>query len=417
MSRSKAVEAIKKKLKGQQLSSKEIFNLMDEIANQRLGPVLTAYFAAAGFSQGFTDNELYYLTRGMVDSGKKLKFKGVVADKHSIGGLAGTRTSLIVVPIIAAAGIKIPKTSSRAITTAAGTADTMEVLAPVEHSVREIKEITERLGGCIVWGGHLGIAPADDVIIRIEKPLAFESYDKVVVSVMAKKIAVGSTHIIIDIPKGPFMKVRHKKDAIFIGQKFHYLAERFKTKLIIDVNSTYEPAGFGIGPTLEIDDVLAILNQDKDRPRKLEERALGLASKLLDLCFKDLPGRKGEDGKVTALKTLNSSKALEKFREIVKAQGGDPNFSRKKLKFGKQKLEIKSKIAGKVKAINTKEINAIARILGSPDDKKAGIKLRSRLGDKLRKNDILLTLFSSSKWRLQEASETLKQLPIYYLEK
>ena len=168
-----AVEAIRKKLLGKSLHYKEIYALMDEIAHQRLGPVLTTYFVAAGFKEGFSSEELYFLTKAMVETGSKLSFQGIIADKHSIGGLAGTRTSMILVPIIASAGFKIPKTSSRAITTPAGTADTMEVFAPVTFTPHQIESMVEKVGGCIVWGGHLGIGPAYDVIIAVETQLAF----------------------------------------------------------------------------------------------------------------------------------------------------------------------------------------------------------------------------------------------------
>src|SRR3990167_4730329 len=163
-----AIEAIKKKLIGKRLNYDEIFALMDEISSRRLGDVLTTYFAAAGFAEGFNNDELFYLTKAMAETGSTLKFKGIVADKHSTGGVAGTRTTMIIVPIIAAAGIKIPKNSSRAITSPSGTADTMEVIAPVTFSPKQIQTIVERVGGCIVWGGHLGLAPADDVIIQVE---------------------------------------------------------------------------------------------------------------------------------------------------------------------------------------------------------------------------------------------------------
>src|SRR3989344_2118100 len=188
-----ALDVIKKKLLGKRLTYREILSLMDEIANQRLGPILTTYFVAAGFNHGFTSNELYYLTKAMAETGEKLHFKGIVADKHSTGGLAGTRTTMILVPIVAEAGFQIPKNSSRAITTPAGTADTMEVLAPVTFPLKKIEQIVEKTGGCIVWGGHLGLAPADDVIIQVETPLSFESFDKIIISIMAKKIASGAT--------------------------------------------------------------------------------------------------------------------------------------------------------------------------------------------------------------------------------
>ena len=202
-----ALSAIKKKLLGKSLNYREVFSLMDEVASQRLGPVLTTYFVAAGFKEGFTNTELFYLTKAMAETGSKLRFRGIVADKHSTGGLAGTRTTMIVVPIVAAAGFKIPKNSSRAITTPAGTADTMEVLAPVTFSIARIEQIVEKVGGCILWGGHLGLAPADDIIIQVEAPLSFESFDKIIVSIMAKKIASGATHLTLDIPVGPTVKI------------------------------------------------------------------------------------------------------------------------------------------------------------------------------------------------------------------
>src|SRR5581483_3359842 len=153
-----ALKAIRKKLVGKKLTYKEIYSIMDAIANKRLGDILTTYFAASGYSKGFTNQELYYLTKAMVETGERLQFKGIVADKHSIGGLPGTRTTLIVIPIVASAGFTIPKSSSRAITTPGGTADDMEVLAKVEFDKEEIYDIVKKTNGCIVWGGSFGIA-------------------------------------------------------------------------------------------------------------------------------------------------------------------------------------------------------------------------------------------------------------------
>src|SRR3989344_715924 len=201
-----AIAAIRRKLVGNKLSYKEIFSIMDQISQNKLGDVLTTYFAASGFSKGFSDEEIFFLTKAMVETGQKLKFKGIVADKHSIGGIPGTRTTMIVVPIIAASGFKIPKSSSRAITTPSGTADDMEVLAKVQFSKEKIYEIVKKTKGCIVWGGSFSVAPADDIIINVEKPLLFESYDKIVVSIMAKKIAFGSNHVVIDLPYGDSVK-------------------------------------------------------------------------------------------------------------------------------------------------------------------------------------------------------------------
>jgi len=411
-----AIEAIKKKLLGKKLTYREIFSIMDEISHERLGPVLTTYFAAAGFKEGFSPEELYFMTKAMVDTGEHLHFKGVVADKHSTGGVAGTRTTMILVPIVAAAGFLIPKNSTRAITAPAGTADTMEVVAPVTFEAKQIEKIVNKIGGCIVWGGHLGLAPADDIIIEIEQPLAFESFDKVIVSIMAKKIAVGANHVVLDIPVGPTMKIQHFSDAEVIEKKFQYLAKKLDMHIITDINETHENAGFGVGPVLEAHDVFEVLEQKSCRPQKLEYKALRLAGKLLSLCIEDNLTYQGVNGEELAKEMLTSGKALAKMREIIKAQGGNPDITSEQLIAGKQVFEIKSTKKGRVTKIDNKEISMICRILGNPTDKFAGMLLNHKLGEPIDKNDILCTLYSSDGYRLKEAVETVKHIPIYTVE-
>jgi putative thymidine phosphorylase len=408
-----AIDAIKKKLVGKHLSYEEIFAIMDEIVNRKLSPVLTTYFAAAGFKEGFSDEELYSLTKAMVATGPRLKFPGIVADKHSTGGVAGTRTTMILVPIVAAAGFIIPKTSTRAITSPAGTADTMEVVAPVTFTTDQITHIVNKIGGCIVWGGHVGLAPADDILIQVEKPLAFESYDKIIVSVMAKKVASGANHVVIDLPVGPTMKIQHFKDAEEIARKFGLLAKRFNVKMVFDINETRQNAGRGIGPVLEARDVFQVLEQAPERPLALEAKALRLAGKLLSLCLGDEKGKKSVDGEELAKEMLTSGKALKKMREIIRAQGGDPDVVSSKLTPGKEKFEIKSPRKGMVAAINNQQITVICRILGCPADKRSGMYLNRKLEETVDKGDILATIYCSDKWRLKEAVETLKTIQVY----
>ena len=264
-----AIKAIQKKLLGKRLLYKEVYAIMDEIAQERLTDVLTTYFVASSFREGYSPQELYYFTRAMVETGNQLKFKGIVADKHSVGGIAGTRTTMIIVPIVAAAGFIIPKISSRAITSPAGTADVMGSIAKVEFAPKEIETIVKKVGGCIAWNGKLGIAPADDIIIRVEEPLAFESFDKIIISVMAKKVATGATHLALDLPYGKTAKIRHFADAESVAKKLERLARQFKIKTVVDINEMLEPAGRGIGPILEARDVLWVLEQDKDRPLRI----------------------------------------------------------------------------------------------------------------------------------------------------
>lgn len=411
-----ALSAIRKKLLGKKLSYKEIFTLMDEVGHQRLGPILTTYFVAAGFKEGFSHQELYYLTRAMVETGSKLHFSGIVADKHSTGGIAGTRTTMILVPIIASAGFKIPKNSSRAITTPAGTADTMEVLAPVTFAPKDIQKIVMETGGCIVWGGYLGLAPADDIIIQVEAPLAFESFDKIIISIMAKKVASGSTHLILDLPVGDTLKIKHFKDAEIISEKFKYLAKQFKMKVTVDINQVLEPAGHGVGPSLEARDVLKVLDQCPDRPFVLEAKALRLAGKLLDLCLLDSRKKNKENGEELARKILRSGKAASKMREIIKAQGGNPHIGYNDIKLGEFKYEVQSLRKGVITAFNNENLTVIAKILGCPGDKHAGIYLERRVDERVAKSDILCILYSADKWRLKEAIDTLSNVPIYKIE-
>lgn len=409
-----ALTAIQKKLKGQELNYKEIYAVMDQIASERLGDVLTTYFAAAGFSEGFSPEELFYLTKAMAETGQQLDFPGIVADKHSIGGVGGTRATMIIVPIIAAAGFTIPKTSSRAITSPAGTADVMEVLAKVNFTSEQVKKIVQDTGGCIIWGGHLGIAPADDVIIRIEKPLSFESFDKIIVSIMAKKVAASTNHLVIDLPIGQTMKIKYEKDAIKVKKKFEKIAKKFGIKIIVDINQTHEPAGCGIGPVLEAIDVMKVLEQDESRPLELEKRSIRLAGMLLDLCYKTQ--RVNKDGTKEAQTLLESGKALETFRKIIKAQYGDPEVSWKSIKTAQHTKKVFADKSGTIMSINNYHLNAVAKILGAPNDQKAGMVLHVRKKDYVTKKRPLMTFHSSSEKRLSEAIETVETFPIVTIE-
>ncbi len=414
-----AINAIKKKLLGKKLRYKDIYAIMDQIVQKKFGDVLTTYFAASGYSKGFSADELYYLTKAMVETGEKLSFEGIVADKHSIGGVPGTRTTPIVVSIVAAAGFKIPKSSSRAITTPDGTADDMEVLAPVNFSKEKIYEIVGKTNGCIVWGGSFNLAPADDIIIQVEKPLMFESFDKVLVSIMAKKIAFGSNHVVIDIPWGKSVKVNSLEDAQELAKKFVTLAKKFNIKLRALVHRTEEPAGKGIGPALEIRESLRVLQQKVNRPLDLEVRSINLASNLLELCLEDSPSQKQEEIKKTygnayawAMHILRTGLAFKKFQEIIEAQGGNPKIDSEELNLGEYSFIERADEEGTVKELNSKNITIVAKVLGAPKQKGSGIYFHRKIGDKIQKGDALYTLFSENVYNLKEGKESLLNFPI-----
>lgn len=414
-----ALEAIRKKLIGKKLNYKEVYAVMDQIAKDRLGDILTTYFAASGYSKGFSNEELYFLTRAMVETGEKMHFKGIVADKHSIGGMPGTRTTLIVVPIVAAAGFKIPKASSRAITTPGGTADCMEVLAPVEFTKEEIYKIIKKTNGCLIWGGSFNIAPADDEIIKVEQPLLFESYDKILVSIMAKKIAFSSTHVVIDLPYGKTMKVRTLEDAEKLKEKFEYLARRFKIKVRVFIHKTLEPAGRGIGPTLETREALRVLQQKANKALDLETRALDLAGGLLDLCLEDSPNlapkikKEFINGREWARTILEEGVAFLKMQEIIKAQNGNPDIDSEDLKPAKFLLEVKASRRGKILELNNQNLTIIARLLGAPTVKNAGLYLNKKIGDEVKPQEVIFTMYSDAALKLKEAEDNLKSFPLY----
>lgn len=415
----KALSAIRKKLVGKTLNYKEIYNIMDQIAKQRLGEVLTTYFAASGYSQGFTNQELYFLTKAMVETGEKLHFQGIVADKHSIGGVPGNRTTLIVVPIIAAAGFLIPKSSSRAITTS-GTADDMEVLAPVILPKEKIIEIVKKIKACIVWGGNFNIAPADDVIINVEKELMFESFDKIIISIMAKKIAFGANHVVIDLPYGQTLKVTHLKDAEILKNKFEYVANKFNIKIKVLIHRTDEPVGRGIGPILETKDALKVLEQTPDRPMDLEIRSLTLAGNLLELCVKDATQKLQKQVRENygncigwATKILKDGLAHKKMLEIISEQGGNVNITSTKLLPGKFEEKITAQKNCVIRNIDSKNLTLVVKALGAPLQKGAGIYLDKKEGEKVEKGDTICRLYSENVYNLMQGKKTMGEFPVF----
>ncbi len=414
-----AIAAIRKKLVGKNLTYKEIYAIMDQISQNKLGDILTTYFAASGFSKGFSDDEIYYLTKAMVETGQQLKFSGIVADKHSIGGIPGTRTTLIVIPIIASAGFKIPKSSSRAITTPSGTADDMEILAPVNLTKKKIYDVVEKTNACIVWGGSFNIAPADDIIIKVEEALLFESYDKILISIMAKKVAFGSNHVVIDVPYGKYVKVHTLTDAKLIKSKFEKLAKKFNIKIEVLVHKTEEPAGRGIGPALEVRESLRVLEQDSLKSEDLEARSINLAGTLLEICLADSSHElqksireKYKNGFNWAQDILTSGQALVKMKEIIKEQGGNPNIKSSGIKIGKQSFTLKASKKCEIESFNIKNLTLISRILGAPNMKGSGIYLNKKIGEKINAGDVICTFYSDSVYNLKEGKESINNFPL-----
>lgn len=405
-----SIKAIKKKLCGRSLSYHEMYTIIRDLLAGRISDCELAFFIASGFTNEFSNDELFYLTKAMVDTGETINFPGKkVVDKHCVGGLAGNRTSMVVVPIIAALGLYIPKTSSRAVTSPAGTADTMEVLAPVTFPLSQVEKLAKAHRGCLVWGGATNIAPADDMIIRLTKDISLEPLSKMIVSIMAKKVAMGVKYLLMDIPVGPSAKINDLPTARQVAEKFQYLCDRFDIKLKTTILKAPEPIGFGIGPALEARDVLRVLQQKDKRPLDLENKSVYLAGQLLELCGRASPGQ----GEPLARKTLLSGLAWRKMNEIILAQGGKDDVDSESIVLGAKKLRIYSPKKGRVVDVDNRAIDEVARSLGAPDDKLAGIRLHQKINDQIEKGEKLLTLFARSRERILLAKKALNRVIIY----
>jgi len=338
----------------------------------------------------------------MVASGARLKWKGkYIADKHCIGGIAGNRTTPIVISICASIGIILPKTSSRAITSASGTADVIETISNVELSLKKIKNVVRKTGACLAWGGSLGLAPSDDKIIQIERLLSLDIEPQLLASIMSKKISAGAKYILIDIPYGKGAKIENLKAAKNLGRKFKRMGDRFKLKLKVIYSDGTQPIGNGFGPVLEMLDVLKVLQNDG--PQDLKEKSINLAVDIIKLCGIKNARKKAEDA-------LSSGKAYRKFREIINAQNSKNNFNEKveNLKLAKFKKLIKIKHSGNLVFINNKVINSLCRVLGTPETISAGVYLHKHTG-KVKRGETFLTLYAESKTKIDDALKFLKE--------
>ncbi len=397
----KSLEYIKRKLNNKKLSKKEIFEIIRDVVNNSLSEPEIALFISGMYKRGMNFEETTYLIKAILESGNKMNLrKGVIVDKHSIGGIPGNRTTPLIVSICAAAGLLMPKSSSRAITSAAGTADVIETVAKIGFNMDELKKIVKKTNACMVWGGHLGMVPADSKIIKIEKMLKIDPKAQLLASIMSKKLAAGSNYILIDIPYGKTAKV-NKKKAMELKKDFEKLGRYFKKNLKCVLTKGDEPIGNGIGPALELVDVVKVLNPEEIGPKDLEEKSLFLTGELFELTKK---AKKGE-GILMAKQILYSGEAFKKFKEIIKAQKGHLNG----VELGKFKKDVLAKRNFKVKEIDNKKINTLARTAGCPSDKGAGLYLYHHVKDIIKKGEKIMTIYAESKPRLKEAINYYKR--------
>ncbi|HVO26587.1 MAG TPA: thymidine phosphorylase family protein [Candidatus Margulisiibacteriota bacterium] len=389
----KSVDLVRAKLQGQRLDRPAFDAILADVVGHRYSKVELAMFVLGCAICSLDLEELVDFTRAMIGAGSRLDFgSGPIADKHSIGGVPGHRTTMIVVPIVASLGVIVPKTSSRAITSPAGTADTMGVLAEVALPPAQLYRVVEQVGACIAWGGALDLAPADDILITVERPMEMDTATQMVASILAKKKTAGATHAVIDIPVGPTAKVRSQAAAEQLAGLFGAVAAQIELHLDVLITEARGPIGWGIGPRLEALDVLAVLRRAPGAPLDLREKSLYLAARVLELVGAVAPA----GGYRAAQRALDSGDAERVFNRIVAAQGERPLPPP-----APHRHVVESPADGRIREIDCWRMARVAKRAGAPANVAAGVKLLRTVGDVVTKGEPLFEIHAQSAAQLE----------------
>lgn len=385
-----SMDAVRRKINGERLNLTDFRLITNDISKNRYSKMEMAAFLVASGQTGLDREEILFLTQAMTESGERLDWhESIVVDKHCIGGIPGNRTTMLVVPIVAAHGTLMPKTSSRAITSPAGTADTMEIFANVDLTPEEMHKVVNQQRACLAWGGTARLAPVDDILISVERPLGIDSQGQMVASIISKKLAAGSTHLLIDIPVGPTAKVRHMREALRLRKLFEYVGDRLNIHLECIITDGSQPIGRGIGPYLEARDVMQVLKNEIDAPFDLRQKSLRIAGRILEFD----PDVRGGYGFGLARDIVDSGRALAKMEAIIAAQGAQ----QKQFALGKLTLEVTAPSGGYVIDIDNYHMSKIARLAGAPMDKGAGVDLLKKLGDEVESGEPMYRIHAEFK--------------------
>lgn len=396
---------IKKKVLGQTLTYDEIKQIVEDIKHNRLSSIELTAFVTAVKINGYSLEETYAMAKNIADNGKYLKLNvdGIIVDKHSIGGING-RATMIVVPIIANfEGLYMPKTSSRAITSASGTADSMEVLADVCLNAERLQNVVEKTNAAMVWGGSFDFAPVDDKIIRIERPLQLDPEGQVIASVLSKKVSVGAKKVVIDVPMGKDMKAKTLTDAERIATNFVGVGKKLGMDIRAVITNASIPCGNTFGPALEAKSVLETL--EGKLSDTLAEKACELSGQLLELCGVVERGQ----GLNKAKSILKTGKALKKIKQIIEVQGKKIDSS-KDILLGEFYEDVLAQKSGHVETISIANFTSVALASGCPFDKGAGVLLMQKTLDGVEKDTPLFRIYAENKDKLQSALNLARRI-------
>ncbi len=386
---------VRAKLYGHRLSKSELLSIIQDVVAGKYTDIQLSALISACVGDRLNLEEIIALTQAMISVGEKIIWDHpLVVDKHCVGGLPGNRTTPIVVAIVAAAGLVMPKTSSRAITSPAGTADTLASVTNVNLDLATLKRVVEKEGACLAWGGAIHLSPADDILIRIERALEVDSEGQLVASILSKKAAAGSTHVVIDMPVGPTAKVRSVEMAQALKLNLEKTGEAIGLKVYVMITDGSQPIGRGIGPTLEAWDVLEVLQNDKNAPQDLRQKSLAIAAKIIEIA-----GLANEtESQKLAQALLDDGRAWKKFQAICEAQGAF-HFPQKAA-FTQAVLASKK---GTVQSIDNRKLAKVAKLAGAPESSAAGLVLHTPLGKQIEKDEALFTIHAETHGELAYA--------------
>jgi thymidine phosphorylase len=257
----------------------------------------------------------------------------------------------------------------------------MEVLARVDLGVEVMREVVAACNGCLVWGGHVNLSPADDILVAVERPLALDTREQMVASIMSKKVAAGSTHLLVDLPIGRNAKLHNASEAMQLRKLFELVGAHFGIAVGVITTDGSQPIGRGIGPVLEAKDVMAVLANEDTSPPDLREKSLRLAGHLLEYD----PAVRGRAGYLRARELLENGAAMRQMQKIIEAQGPTPCRD----EVGDLTADVRAPNDGVFSTIDCLHLNRLARTAGAPLDKGAGIKLYKKIGDRVEAGEPL----------------------------
>ncbi|HSD62191.1 MAG TPA: thymidine phosphorylase, partial [Ignavibacteriaceae bacterium] len=404
---------IRKKRLGQALTQKEIQYMTYGFTQNKIPDYQFSAFLMAVYFRGMTREETSFLTDAMLNSGKIIdlkSFKGFKVDKHSTGGV-GDKTSLILAPIAAAAGLYVPMISGRGLGHTGGTLDKLESIPGfrTDLSLIEFKSVLKKTGAALI-GQTKEIAPADKVIYSLRDVTAtIESVPLITASIMSKKLAEGIDGLVLDVKTGNGAFMKTMKETMELTDSLVKTAKSFNKKVMAFITDMNQPLGTHIGNWLEVVECINILREEvKNDVYRLSTRLAGA------MIYHGGKAESIDAGTRMAKEIIKDGRAYNKFIEIVKAQGGDVSYIQHPEKYSKSKYMEKlfAHKSGYVYEINTYEIGMASIELGAGRktkeetiDYKAGIILNFKIGDKINKGDIISELYSDSKEGIKVARE------------